>query len=337
MYKYKLFIFFGLISLFSCKHDLDVDISQVELKELSALSLNKDFFALNINNFEKKNKELQFTYGPFYNNYVKSFLNPLGVNDSSSRDSILHFIADKTMKQANYQVNLIYSSGVLNEISKEVTNCVKRYKYHFKNRIVPNRFITCTTGFNFYVASSDSALIAGLDMYLGDTSIFYSMLQLPDYQKRCMRKAYILPDLMRGWMLTEFDNDNPINNLLNHTIFYGKIYYAVNALLPNTPDSLLIGYTDAQLNYCKKFEKNLWGYFAEKNRLYENNLKTVQELTTEGPFTAAISKDCPPRIAMWVGWQIVKSYMKENKNITLKDLLKEKDAQKILSKSKYRP
>jgi uncharacterized protein YjaZ len=81
----------------------------------------------------------------------------------------------------------------------------------------------------------------------------------------------------------------------------------------------------------------LWGYFAEKNRLYENNLKTVQELTTEGPFTAAISKDCPPRIAMWVGWQIVKSYMKENKNITLKDLLKEKDAQKILSKSKYRP
>jgi hypothetical protein len=84
-----------------------VDISQVELKELSALSLNKDFFALNINNFEKKNKELQFTYGPFYNNYVKSFLNPLGVNDSSSRDSILHFIADKTMKQANYQVNLI--------------------------------------------------------------------------------------------------------------------------------------------------------------------------------------------------------------------------------------
>ena len=55
MYKYKLFLFFGLISLFSCKHDLDVDISQVELKELSALSLNKDFFALNINNFEKKN------------------------------------------------------------------------------------------------------------------------------------------------------------------------------------------------------------------------------------------------------------------------------------------
>jgi uncharacterized protein YjaZ len=40
---------------------------------------------------------------------------------------------------------------------------------------------------------------------------------------------------------------------------------------------------------------------------------------------------------MWVGWQIVKSYMKSNKEVTLSDLMNEIDAQKILSKSKYRP
>lgn len=336
--SYLKFIFiFTFILLVSCKNSLDVDISTIESKQLNALPLNKDFFSLTDANFNSKNKELQIKYGPFYNNYVKSFLNPLGVNDSSSKDSILHFISDKTMQQANEQVNLIYTNTILNNLSDEVTNCVKRFKFHFKNKTIPSRFITCTSGFNFYVASSDSALVTGLDMYLGDTSIFYKMLQLPEYQTRCMRQEYVLPDLMRGWLLTEFDNDNPINNLLNHTIFYGKLYYAVNCMLPNLNDSLIIGYTQNQLNYCKKFEKNLWGYFAEKNRLYENNMKTVQELTTEGPFTAAISKDCPPRIAMWVGWQIVKSYMKENNTITLEQLMKEKDAQKILSKSKYRP
>lgn len=71
--------------------------------------------------------------------------------------------------------------------------------------------------------------------------------------------------------------------------------------------------------------------------MYENDLKILRELTSDGPFTGAISKDCPPRIAMWVGWQIVKSYMKNNKVVTLSDLMNETDAQKILSKSKYRP
>jgi len=66
-------------------------------------------------------------------------------------------------------------------------------------------------------------------------------------------------------------------------------------------------------------------------------MRTVQELTGEGPFTSAISKDCPPGIAKWIGWQIVKSYMEKNENVTLEQLMNEKDAQKILSKSKYRP
>jgi hypothetical protein len=40
---------------------------------------------------------------------------------------------------------------------------------------------------------------------------------------------------------------------------------------------------------------------------------------------------------MWLGQQIVKSYMKHNSDVTLEDLMNEKDAQKILSKSKYKP
>jgi hypothetical protein len=81
----------------------------------------------------------------------------------------------------------------------------------------------------------------------------------------------------------------------------------------------------------------LWGYFAENNRLYESDLSIVRELTTEGPFTAAISKECPPRIAMWVGWQIVRSYMKKNPEVSLESLMRDQDAQKILTKSRYRP
>jgi hypothetical protein len=242
------------------------------------------------------------------------------------------------MKETYQYVKKLYPQTTIEEINNELTNCVKRFKYHFPKRKLPTKLITCTTGYNYAVDYTDSALVLGLDMYLNDTAKFYKMLNTPLYQLRTMNQHYILPNVIKGWMLREFDNSQPVNTLLYHTIFYGKLFYAINALLPNTNDTLLISYTSKQINYCKENEKNLWGYFAEKNRLYENNLKTVQELTSDGPFTGAINpKECPPRIAMWVGWQIVRSYMKNNKGATLDKLMNETDAQTILSKSKYRP
>ena len=134
-----------------------------------------------------------------------------------------------------------------------------------------------------------------------------------------------------------FDNGATETKLINHLIFYGKLFYACDALLPKVADSLKIGYSTKQLDYCHKFESNLWGFFAKDNKLFENDMKIVSEFTNDGPFSGSISKECPPRIAMWVGWQVVKSYMKHNPDVTVEELMNEKDAQKILSKSKYKP
>lgn len=338
MYKRILLLPFFILLLNSCKNNaLDVDISGVDVKPLELLRLENDIFALNNGNFDTKNKEIQARYGSFYDHYIQGFLNAGGSRDSLYKLKILDFTQDQDMKNTYAYVKKLYPNTSIEEINNELTNCVKRFKYHFPKRKLPTRLITCTNGYNYAVAYTDSALVLGLDMYLNDTAKFYQMLNTPKYQLRMMNENYIIPNLAKGWMLTEFDNEKPVNTLLYHTIFYGKIFYAMNALLPNTNDSLLIGYTASQMKYVNENEKNLWGYFAEKNRLYENNLKTVQELTTDGPFTGSISKECPPRIAMWVGWQIIRSYMKNNKDVTLEQLMTDSDSQKILSKSKYRP
>lgn len=322
----------------ACKQNrMDVDISDINIKKINTFRLENDLFSLNETNYNNKTNEFKTKYGTFYDRYIFSFLNKRGAYDSSSKASILNFIKDKDMRNAYNYVKAIYPDSKLNDLTTELNDCAKRFNYHFPKRNLPIKLITCTNCFNYSVAYVDSALVVGLDNYLGDTSIFYQLLQLPQYKTRCMNHNYILPDLVRGWLLTEFDNSEPVNTLLYHTIFYGKLYYCMSAILPNTPDSLLIGYTKKQLDYCKANEKNSWAFFAEKNRLYENNLKIIQELTAEGPFTGAISRQCPPRIAMWVGWQIVKSYMNKNESVTLEQLMLEKDAQKILNKSKYRP
>lgn len=334
-------LFAGLIVLLflnACSPDkLNVDISNVNIEPLKCQRLDVDLFSVSEQNFNETNTKMKAAYGPFYEHYITSFLNRGGTQDSLYKKNLLSFTSDKDVRGSYNAVKKLYPESYTNTLTSDINDCVKRFKYHFPKRRLPKKLVGCITGWNYASAYTDSTLVIGLDMYLGDTSIYYQMLQLPQYRTHYMNQHYILPDLMRGWMITEFDNADPKNTLVNHTIFYGKIYYAVNALLPQINDTLLMAYSAKQMDYCKQYEKNLWGYFAEKNRLYENNMKTIQELTTEGPFTGAISKECPPRIAMWVGLQIVRSYMENNKEATLEQLMNEKDAQKILAKSKYRP
>lgn len=326
-----------LLLFTACKRDkLDVDISEVNIPPVTLYRLDKELFSVNEKNFDAKTNLLRSQLGSYYEHYLASFLNREGSRDSLYRPKLFAFISDKDIRTCRKMVETVYTDEKLMAINEELNNSVKRFKYHFPHRKLPSKFVTCLNGWNFAAAYTDSCLVTGLDMYLGDTCVFYQMLQYPQYRTRYMNEQNLLPDLLRAWMITEFDNNSPTNNLLSHTVFYGKIYYAVNALMPGIHDSLLMAYTGPQINYCKEYERKLWGYFAEKNRLYENNMRQVQELTAEGPFTGAISKECPPRIAMWIGLQIVRSYMKNNE-ASLEDLMTEQDAQKILNKSKYRP
>lgn len=317
-----------------CKNSsLDADISGVTLPPVKFKRLDKDLFSVNAQNIANKEAEFGKTYGSFYKQFIYSVINA----NKTDTNYLLQFVSDKDMRDAYQEVQTNITDKDISELESQLTDCEKRFKYFFPERKTPLNHVAYFSGFNYNIVYPDSTLGISLEMYLGEDNKFYKMLQWPQYQRRTLEKAYMLPNLIRGWMITEFDNAQPVNNLLNHMIFYGKIFYLCDALLPDMPDSLKISYSKEQMNYCESYEKNLWGFFAQENRLYENNLKTVTEFTSEGPFTGAISKECPPRIAMWIGWQIVRSYMEHNESVSLQELMKEQDAQKILNKSKYRP
>jgi hypothetical protein len=329
-----LFVYF----LTGCKHDnLDIDTSKVVVEPIEFKRLDKDIFSLTPENSAQKMMGFQKKYSTFYTRYISAIVNNGGIVDSLYSQTLLRFINNKDINTAHADLIKTYSDNDIELLGDEMTEAVKRFKVFFPKRKTPKQFVTFMSGFQYNIVYVDSTLGIGLDMYLGNKSMFYSMMQLSNYRTRTMNKEHVLSDAIRGWVITEFDNADPVNNLLNHMIFYGKIFYTCDALLPKVQDSIKMGYTAAQMNYCNKNEKNLWGFFAKDNKLYENDLKLISEFTSDGPFTRAISKECPPRIAMWLGKQIVKSYMEHNDNVSLEDLMNEKDVQKILQKSKYKP
>ena len=338
MQKLKFLLFFlPLLACISCGSDrLDVDIENVNTGNVEILRLDKDIFAMDTTKIASYTPEMIKKYGNFYSTFIFGILNTGDVRDSAYK-AVASFIQHPDMKEMNAEVNKVFTADEISRAGEELSSAFKHFNYHFPKQPLPKKVIAFQSGFNYNITTADSTLGIGLEMYLGKNNKFYKMLQWPQYKVNQLSKEYMVSDAMKGWIVNSFDNNEPVNNLLHHMIFYGKIYYCMDAVLRDTPDSVKIGYTSEQMQYCELYEKKLWAYFTDKERLYSNDLKEVAEYTSEGPFTSAISKDCPPRIAMWIGWQIVRSYMEKNEKISLEDLMKNTDAQSILAKSKYKP
>jgi hypothetical protein len=184
---------------------------------------------------------------------------------------------------------------------------------------------------------TDSVLGVGLDMYLGDSNYVYGKAAIPMYMRRNTNPDNLVYDMMRGWVLSEFEPTTKKDDLLSQMVHYGKAMYIMDALFPLGDDALKIGYSADQLQWCEDNEVTIWSKFIEDKMLYNTDIRLVRALTGPAPFTSGFPKDSPGQLAYWVGWQIVHAYMDEYPETTLKELTELDDAQLILRKSKYKP
>ncbi|MFH1321494.1 MAG: gliding motility lipoprotein GldB [Bacteroidota bacterium] len=334
--------------LFSCSPGrLDIDVSDIDV-EIQIKRFEKDLFELNpdsvlarISFFEKK-------YGLFYELFNTRIINIGGVDHPSYGYNLKNFITDPDMRSVNEECINQYND--LENLSDDLSQAFKHYRYYFPEKPVPE-IITFISGFNYSIITADSILGIGLDMYLGQGYKFYSMLQLPKYKTQNMNKEKIVTDCMRGWAMSEFEEGDPLSagvqsppswqteqkDLLSQMIYQGKILYFVDAMLPLVVDSLKIGYTSQQIKWCGNNESNIWTFFIDKKLLYSTDHTENIKYIGEGPFTQSFPDGSPARIGQWMGWQIIRAYMENNPDVSLKELMYNYNAQKILTKSKYKP
>lgn len=102
-------------------------------------------------------------------------------------------------------------------------------------------------------------------------------------------------------------------------------------------DSLKTGYTQKQLNWCKQNEGLIWSTIVGNGDINSIDPVTIQTYIGEGPFTQGFSQDYSPgNIGQWIGWQIIKKFVKENPEIKPEEVMKT-DSKKILEIAKYKP
>jgi len=101
--------------------------------------------------------------------------------------------------------------------------------------------------------------------------------------------------------------------------------------------SLDIEYTTDQMKWVKENELQMWAYFFDQELFYETNTMTLKKYLSPNPNSPGMPAEAPGRTGNYIGWQIVKKYMKRFPKTTMQDLVALNDAQKILEESRYKP
>jgi hypothetical protein len=211
----------------------------------------------------------------------------------------------------------------------------RRVHYYFPDFRVPPA-VTYVSGFlakDIYV--NDSLMVLSLDWFAGPKAS--KRPDLPQYMLRRYTPAGLLPLLAQNVASKYNRHELTANTMLDAMVHSGKALYFASQMLPCTPDSLLLGYTKREIIGLEANEARVWGHFLEKNLLYSTTPFLLQKYVGERPNVPEIDKTCPGRVGQWVGLQIVRKYVTEHPEVSLGRLMAEKDAQRILNESHYRP
>jgi len=327
----KQFTVFLILLLIVCgcgrRKNLDVDVSKISCPPVKILRYDLDLF--NANNAELGSNLIKLQ--PAYRLFLGDSLIP-----PSKLSTLKEYLDNPRNQDFIKAVRLKYPE--LTEIETELTQAFRHFKYYLPSFRIPRVYAYISGGdYEYPVQFSDSVLLIGLDNYLGKEYSIYRADGVPLYRLARMNQQDVVPACVRILANSAFSIETGGTSLLDIMIEAGKRLYVMDAVLPATPGPVKIGYTQQQYDWIIKNEAHIWAAIIENRMLYSNDGSIIKAFMSDGPFTAEFSKASPPMLGSFIGWQIVKQYMERNLEVSLEQLLKEPDSQKILAGSKYKP
>lgn len=159
---------------------------------------------------------------------------------------------------------------------------------------------------------------------------------VPNYITRLCRREYIAPDVMAAAARSHIALPDRELTYLDYAIAEGKTLYFLDCVLPKVDDTLKLRYTGQQMEWMKENAANVWGWLIQNNMLFSSDMSQLNNLVDDAPKTNAFGEGSAPRTNAWIGWQIVRQYMKKN-GVTMSELFADTDSRKILETSGWRP
>lgn len=304
--------------LISCKEEAKplVDVSKINI-EVTVDRFEKQFYNANLE-----------TLPALKNKYPYLF-------PAQNADSIWI----QKINNSDEQTLFNKSQQVFNDFDEEKEQLADLFKHviYYHPSFIEPKVITLITNLDYEnkVMYADSLLFVSLDMYLGANDEVYK--EFPEYLSKNYKKEQLIVDVASA-ISDRFLIANRNRQFIDVLIHEGKKMYLIDSYLPLVSESQKIGYSANEIEWIILNEAEIWTYFVENNLLYSTDSQLNARFIENAPFSKFfidIDKESPGRVGVWLGWQIVKSYMNNN-NVTLQQLL-QTNADEIFKKSKYKP
>jgi len=301
--------------------------SALKKKQIEIHRYEKAIFTIDVNNLSPGLARLYPQYKFFLGNDWQDTMNIL---------RMYNFVSDKNIRELYDLVAQRFPDTIqLHNDLKQAFEQVEKQYPGIKFPII----YTYVSGLDIElpVIYADTVMAISLDLFLGIDVSAYRKAGIPEYKIARFTKDFIMPECMLAVADSLVKTNDSNQGLLDQMIAAGKALYFLDVVLPGVKDEFKIGYTPEKLNWCRENEGNTWSFLIGNQLLYSSDPQVSGKLMVDAPFTSGFVTESPGRLGEWVGWQIVRAYMKENPAVRLQDLMKNTDAQSILKGSRYKP
>lgn len=302
-----------------CGHDNDS--SEVQIKRFE-----KVLFGTPTNDMPKVLKDHEQEYRPLISG---------DLNDPAFMQNILDFVTDPQMVDVYNTVCRRYSD--LKWLEKDLSQAMHKARKHFPDLAINNYYtlILGTFDYGMRVFCADSFMAIDISQYVIDEYKAMNYYNMPMYMVDMLDSIHLLPDCMSAVGISLLPQNYNPQSMLDHMVTRGKVLYFLNIVMPDMAQELKIRYTADQWNWAVENEGNIWGYLLQNKLLYETDWNRIRGFVNEGPQTPQFTNSAP-RLADFIGLQIVSAYMENNK-MSMPDLFANTNSQMILTQSKYKP
>lgn len=343
--KKLLFLLAIIATLSSCKSATDApDVSGIQIS-LDVERFDSSFFSIDTMRLLEELEKVQKNHPVFYQTYMEYILGVpanLGTIDPQTQSDVqqvLHFFFQGYRPLYD---TLLRTYTDVNDIDEAVKQGLRYVRYYFPRYELPKKLTFYIGPFDAPGATLTSEEMAiGLQLFAGPDFAFYGSDQgralFPEYISRRFKREYIPVNCMK--LLVEDLCPDTIRTkpLIDYMIRRGREAWLLDQFLPQTADSLKLGYTEKQLKWCEANEALIWSYMLRNVDLQSIEPDVRNNFLGEAPFTAGLDQDnSPGNLGTWIGRQIVRAYIKKFPKTTPAELIKLRP-DKILEAAAYKP
>lgn len=256
------------------------------------------------------------------------------VNDNNINTKLKEYYGDSTLQVLMRDAIAKYNNMEL--LEKKFTMAFKRLKSELPHIKIPAIYAQ-VSALNGSVVIGDSLLGFSIDKYMGEDYPLYKRYYY-DYQRRSMSPERIIPDCFNYYLMSEYpfpmDNRRTLLDLMLH---YGKIHYVVAKVMDCKTFEEELGYTKEETDWCKANKKSIWMYMVDNSHIFATDPMIIRKYTKPAPYTSFFGDGSPSVVGLWVGVQVIDSYMKNNKDVTIQELLSNTDYNQMLADANFNP